>query len=136
MIGQAGKKSGKYKHFYNVKLDSGKEFSADLAKSEVRKETDNAEDLALTTHEMMNLTTNLSLMQQDDCYDIKLDSGKVITTDATNDMADLDDDQVLATWLNEEVLAVMLPKEKRDTPECLAAKQTEKENNYIHWCHN
>ena len=125
VIGQAGKKSGKYKHFYNVKLDSGKEFSADFAKSEVRKETDNVEDQALTTHEMMNLTTNLSHMQQDDCYDIKLDSGKVITTDATNDIADLDDDQILATWLNEEVLAVMLPKEKRDTPECLEAKHTE-----------
>ncbi len=37
----------------------------------------------------------------------------------------LNEEQILATWLHEDVLAVMLPKERRDTPECLAAKEVE-----------
>ena len=39
VLGQAGKKVGKYKHWYNVQLDSGKKFSADFAQQEVRKES-------------------------------------------------------------------------------------------------
>ena len=40
VLGQAGKKVGKYKHWYNVQLDCGKQFSADFSRQEVRKETE------------------------------------------------------------------------------------------------
>ncbi len=114
ILGQAGKKVGKYKHWYNVQLDSGKKFSADFAQQEVRKEAteENAEN---TDDEVLLI----------DGVDIRLDSGKVITIKDEENLIVLDDDQALATWLHEEVLAVMLPKEKRNTPECDAAKELE-----------
>ena len=114
ILGQAGKKVGKYKHWYNVQLDSGKKFSADFAQQEVRKET--TEEEAPTTEEELLLIEGV---------DIRLDSGKVITIRDEENLIVLDDDQALATWLHEEVLAVMLPKEKRNTPECDAAKELE-----------
>jgi hypothetical protein len=74
VMSKAGKATTATKHWYNLKLDNGKEFSADISREEVRK---------------------------------------------------VDEDQVLHTWMHEEVLAVMIPKEKRNTPECLKAKQEE-----------
>ena len=114
VLGQAGKKVGKYKHWYNVQLDSGKKFSADFAQQEVRKES-TTEQHAQDENEIL-LTEGV---------DIRLDTGKVITIRDEENLIVLDDDQALATWLHEEILAVMLPKEKRNTPECDAAKELE-----------
>ena len=114
VLGQAGKKVGKYKHWYNVKLDSGKQFSADFAQQEVRKEQIDSEDTMATWTQGNNTGV-----------DIRLDNGKVITIRDEQNLIVLDDDQALATWIHEEILAVMLPKEKRNTPECIAAKELE-----------
>ena len=61
----------------------------------------------------------------DDTHLVRLDNGKTVKDAHTNNIMELDEEQILATWLQEEVLAVMLPKEKRDTPECHAAKAAE-----------
>ena len=74
VIGRAGKATSANKHWYNIRLDNGRELSADTATNEVRK---------------------------------------------------MDDEQALYTWCHQEVLAVMIPKEKRNTPECLEAKKQE-----------
>ena len=107
VLGQAGKKVGKYKHWYNVQLDSGKQFSADFARQEVRKET------------------QPTVEEQEESYDIRLDNGKEVTAEANENLVSLDEEQILATWVHEEVLAVMMPKEMKDSPECMAAKEVE-----------
>ena len=127
IIGTAGKKAGRYKHWYNIQLDSGEKFSANFEKQEVRPETqEEVDESALTTQEIMDLSQINANVNEG--YNIRLDSGKVVTVGTEQaDMTALDEDQVLATWLHEDVLAVMLPKERRNTPECDAAKQEELE---------
>ena len=125
IIGYAGKRVGKYKHWYNVQLDNGKIFPADFEQQEVRPENQVAnEEEVLTTQELMDQTQLID--QQDEGISIRLDSGKVITVGTEqSDIKELDEDQTFATWAHEEVLAVMLPKERRNTPECDAAKEEE-----------
>ena len=127
VIGQAGKRDGKYKHWYNVQLDNGQEFSADFALREVRAETDNVDEDALTMQEILDYSQIESNVTADNqsCYDIRLDNGQVVTVQDDSNLSKLNEEQALATWAQEEVLAVMLPKERRDTPECLAAKELE-----------
>ena len=74
IIKRAGKATGKYPNFWNIKLDDGRIMDRDCLSNIVRKPTP---------------------------------------------------ERVLATWAHAEVLAVLLPKEKRSTPECEEAKQTE-----------
>jgi transposase InsO family protein len=74
VMGRAGKATTTNKNWYNLRLDNGRELSADTAQHEVRK---------------------------------------------------LDDEQALYTWVHQEVLAVMIPKEQRNSPECLEAKKQE-----------
>ena len=127
ILSTAGKKVGKYKHWYNIELDNGKQFSADFTKSQVRKESDIEQEIenALTTQELMDYTQIVDNNEQlhNKQYTIRLDNGRIVTTD--DNISFLNDEEVLATWLQEEVLAVMLPKERRDSPECMAAKEAE-----------
>ena len=127
VIGQAGKRDGKYKHWYNVQLDNGQEFSADFAEQQVRAETDTANEDALTMQEVLDYSqlNNSDQNNLNDCYDVRLDNGRVITVMDDCNITSLDEEQILTTWAQEEVLAVMLPKERRDTPECLEAKEQE-----------
>ena len=74
IMNRAGKADTATKHWWNVRLDDGKEFSTDVSKNEVRK---------------------------------------------------ADHEQALYTWMHEDVLAVMIPKDQRNTPECLVAKNEE-----------
>ena len=127
ILGTAGKKAGQFKHWYNVKLDDGRKFSADFAKVDVRKEDEQEqpEDVAMTTQELMDITHLSDEVEYEDenVYTIRLDNGKVLA--ANNNISYLDEEEVLATWMQEDVLAVMLPKERRDSPECIAAKEAE-----------
>ena len=127
ILSTAGKKVGKYKHWYNVELDNGKKFSADFATSEVRKESNQEieNEEAMTTQELIDLSQQIDDDDQlhNHTYTIRLDNGKVITAD--DNITFLNEEEVLTTWLQEEVLAVMLPKERRDSPECMAAKEAE-----------
>ena len=124
VLGQAGKRDGKYKHWYNIQLDNGQEFSANFEKQEVRAE---ATDEALTMQELLDYSQidTENIENSHGCYDVRLDNGRVITVQDNNDLTILNEEQILTTWAQEEVLAVMLPKERRDSPECLAAKELE-----------
>jgi transposase InsO family protein len=60
------------------------------------------------------------------CYNFQLDNGKTFNDDVTKiDVRKVNPEQALMVWAHEEVLAVMVPKDKRNTPECAAAKDTE-----------
>ena len=60
------------------------------------------------------------------CYNFQLDNGKTFNEDVTNiDVRKVTPEQALVVWAHEEVLAVMVPKDKRNTPECTAAKEAE-----------
>ena len=74
VMNPAGKATTATKYWWNLKLDNGKELSADISRTEIRK-----------------------IEQEDAMY----------------------------TWAHEEVLAVIVPKDKRNTPECLEAKEAE-----------
>ena len=126
ILGQAGKRDGAYKHWYNVKLDNGNKFSADFERQEVRAETEQQTEEALTTQELLDCSQleDIDNTTDQNSYDVRLDNGRVMTVDNT-DLTVLSEEQVLSTWAHEEVLAVMLPKERRDSPECLAAKELE-----------
>ena len=128
ILGQAGKRDGKYKHWYNVKLDNGQQFSADFEKQEVRADTANDDDeVVLTMQDILDYSQfeNSININNKECYDVRLDNGQVLTVQDSNNLTTLTDDQILNTWAQEEVLAVMLPKERRDSPECIAAKDLE-----------
>ena len=128
ILGLAGKRVGKHKHWYNLKLDDGREFAANFSKQQVRAEGEGQEEIVLTTQELLDLSqldNTVNINEEDETYDIKLDNGKVISVKPDESLVQLNEEQVLATWAQEEVLAVMLPKERRDSPECMEAKQLE-----------
>ena len=128
ILGLAGKKVGKHKNWYNVELDNGQKFSADFSIKQVRPEDQNhEEEEVLTIQELMDISQidNNETLNDANAYDIRLDNGKVLTVTANDSLTELNEEQTLATWAQEEVLAVMLPKERRDSPECIAAKETE-----------
>ena len=128
ILGLAGKKVGKHKNWYNVELDNGQKFSADFSIKQVRPEEQNhEEEEVLTIQELMDISQidNNETLNNANAYDIRLDNGKVLTVTANDSLTELNEEQTLATWAQEEVLAVMLPKERRDSPECIAAKETE-----------
>ncbi len=82
----------------------------------------------LTTQELLDLSqldNTVNINEEDKTYDIKLDNRKVISVKPNESLVQLNEEQVLATWAQEEVLAVILPKERRDSPECMEAKQLE-----------
>ena len=58
---------------------------------------------------------------------VKLDNGSkpFATHTADKNIRKMMPEDVLYSWAHEEVMAVMQPKEKRNTPECLAAKEGE-----------
>ena len=61
-------------------------------------------------------------------YNFKLDNGQMFNDDANNwEYRKLSEEDDTTNWAHEEVLAVLVPKEKRDTVECLEAKQKELE---------
>ena len=59
-------------------------------------------------------------------YNFQLDNGQIFNDDANNyEYRKISEEDDTVNWAHEEVLAVLVPKEKRDTTECLEAKQKE-----------
>ena len=110
VLGHGGKIGGKHAGWYNIQLDNGQVFHDEMSRREVRYEKEEVED------EEILLT-------------MKLDNGKTIKISSTDDrkvrLENEEDCYVLLC--HEEILATMIPKEERDSPECLAAKQVELE---------
>jgi hypothetical protein len=59
-------------------------------------------------------------------WNLKLDNGKELATDISKaEIRKVSLEEAMYTWAHEQVLAVMIPKEKRNTEECLEAKKVE-----------
>ena len=61
-----------------------------------------------------------------DWWNLKLDNGRELSANITQtEIRKINPEDDLTTWAHEEVLAVLIPKDKRNTPECMEAKQAE-----------
>ena len=109
VLGHGGKVGGKHSGWYNVQLDSGEVFHDEMSRREVRFEQEQEveeEEVLLT---------------------IKLDCGKKISfKNLENRKIWFEkEEEELVLLTTAEVLAVMVPKEQRNSPECVAAKLEE-----------
>ena len=121
VTGRAGKATGASASWMNIQLDDGsKPFSTDVTKSlrNIRKPTETAET---ENSEQEKETEEVNLVT------VQLDNGSRSFMAHTNDpkIRKMLPEDVMYNWAHEEVMAVMLPKERRDTPECLKAKEAE-----------
>ena len=110
VLGHGGKVNGKHADWYNVQLDNGQVFPAEMSRREVRYEKPIEDD------DVVLLT-------------MKLDNGKIIKVKAKEcrKIRLENEEEVFAHIVEEEVMAVMLPKEQRDSPAAMAAKMVELE---------
>ena len=112
ILGHGGKVTGKHAGWFNLQLDDGRQFGEELSTREVRYENNPTED---DTEESEVFLT------------IQLDSGKTLTVGKDNSykirLEAKDED--ISLLVTEDVLAVMVPKEQRNSPECMIAKQDE-----------
>ena len=111
VLGHAGKVSGRHNRWFNFRLDNGQVFHDEVSEREIRYEDDKNEE------------------QEDDevFVTIKLDYGKTISLHTKENhkiRMELEEEEI-AFFVTEDVLAVMVPKEQRDSPECMAAKLEE-----------
>ena len=59
-------------------------------------------------------------------YNFQLDNGQIFNDDANNwEYRKISSEEDVRNWMHEEVLAVLVPREKRDSAECLEAKEKE-----------
>ena len=62
-----------------------------------------------------------------DCWNFKLDSGKEFWADIKqlDDIRKMPEEEALAVYTHEHILAVMIPKDKQNTEQCITAKNNE-----------
>ena len=110
VLGHGGKVGGIHSGWYNLQLDNGEVFPDNIANRQVRYENqEEDEDEILVV--------------------MKLDNGKIIKMRHQEDrrIRIENEEDCLALLCQEEILAVMVPKDERDSPECVAAKKVELE---------
>ena len=122
VTGNAGKVSGTHANWMNVQLNDGsKPFSTNVLNNEQIRKPESRIEPEKEDNEVEKD------MEEANWVTIQLDNGSKpfdTHTDDSNIRKMLTED-VMFTWAHEEVMAVMLPKERRNTPECLAAKEAE-----------
>ena len=111
VLGRGGKATGQYSGWYNLKLDNGQVFHDEVTEREIRYEKDYND---IEEEEIIMLT-------------IKLDCGRKINIrDIENIKIRMEDEKdQIALIVTEDVLAVMVPKEQQNSPECMTAKYDE-----------
>ena len=116
VIDRAGKRNGPYEGWFNVQLDNGFVFNDNLNEREVRIVDDDSDPKRTRTEE------------EQACWTVLLDTGVTITDNLNNrEVRIMNEADVLACWIQEEVMAVMVPRERRNSPEALEAKRQELE---------
>ena len=113
ILGHGGKVTGKHSGWFNFQLDNGQVFHDEVTNREIRYEKEESGEES--EHEEVLFT-------------IKLDSGKTLEVkdiDKRKIWIEKDEETVSILLLTEETLAVMLPKDKRDSPEAMIAKMEE-----------
>ncbi len=112
VLGHAGKVGGIHADWFNIALDNGQVFNDEISKREVRYNAQE-EDPEVTEQNEVLLV-------------MKLDNGRTITADSSECKIRLEnEEETFCLLVEEHVLAVMVPKEKRNSPECEVAKQEE-----------
>ncbi len=111
ILSHGGKVGGRNAGWFNIELDNGEVFHDEVSKRDIRYEYNTDQ----TAEEEEVLTV------------IKLDNGrKMEVTDVDNRKIRMEDEEETAfLMICEEILAVMVPKEQRNSPECLQAKHDE-----------
>ena len=112
ILGHGGKVGGKHAGWYNIQLDNGNVFHDEVSKRDIRYETPETEENVEDEEVMLN---------------IRLDTGKTLKIeDIEKRKVRLEnEDEEIVLLVAESVLAVMVPKEQRDSPECMTAKMEE-----------
>ena len=112
VLGHGGKVGGKHAGWYNIQLDNGQVFHDEMSKREIRYETNNEETNNKEDEIMMVM---------------KLDNGKTIEIKPREQrkIRYENKEETDAKLVTEEILAVMLPAEQRESPAAMAAKQIE-----------
>ena len=108
ILSHGGKVGGRNAGWFNIELDNGEVFHDEVANRDIRYETE-AEQ---TVEDDEVLTV------------IKLDNGKSLKfNDIDKQKIRIEaEEETAIIMICEEILAVMVPKEKRNSPECLQAK--------------
>ena len=111
ILGHGGKVTGKHRGWYNIQLDNGQLFPTEMSTRQVRYEEDLCEDSDEAEALMI----------------IQLDNGnKLEIKNIKNRMIRIEKEgDEIALLVSEDVLAVMVPREQRNSPECMTAKQDE-----------
>ena len=117
ILGRGGKATGMYNGWYNLQLDNGQVFNGEMSERQIRYENDSQEEMEPEEEEY----------EEAIMLTIKLDYGKTISIqDPSKAKIRLElQEEEYAFLVTEDVLAVMVPKEQRDSPECMAAKMDE-----------
>ncbi len=110
ILGHGGKVTGKHSGWFNFQLDNGQVFHDEVSNREIRYEAE-GDDQESENEEVL--------------FTIKLDSGKTMNVkdiDKRKIWIEKDEETISLLLLTEETLAVMLPRDKRDSPEAMMAK--------------
>ena len=113
VLGHGGKVGGKHSGWYNIQLDNGNVFHDEMSRREVRYEKDETDQIEEEEDEILLI--------------VRLDAGKIVgvkKNDPRKIWHEREEDQI-AKLVTEEILAVLVPREQSNTPECLAAKHEE-----------
>ena len=113
ILGHGGKVGGKHSGWYNIQLDNGQTFHDEVSRREIRYENNQEDDNIEEDEDVMLV--------------VKLDDGRTI------EMPDIaqrrirleNEEEAIALLVQEDILAVMVPREQRDSPECMTAKLEE-----------
>ena len=111
ILSHGGKVGGRNAGWFNIELDNGEVFHDEVSKREIRYED----------------TTEPTAEEEEVLTVIKLDNGKNMEIkDIDNRKIRIEKEEETAfLMICEEILAVMVPQEKRNSPECQQAKQDE-----------
>ena len=113
ILGHAGKVGGVNAGWFNIKLDNGQVFNDKIERRDIKHTREGGDN-----HEDSEEDEILLVM--------KLDNGKTISVKNSNcKIRQENEEESLCLLIEEDVLAVMVPKEQRNTPECLIAKMEE-----------
>ncbi len=108
ILSHGGKVGGRNAGWFNIELDNGEVFHDEVTNRDIKYENDN--DQGMDDEEILTV--------------IKLDNGKNLQiTEIDNKKIRMEaEEETAILMICEEILAVMIPKEKRNSPECMQAK--------------
>ena len=100
VVSKAGKSTGKYSTWYNIKLDNGKEFSTDIKHRDVRKLTTEEAMATWVTHEVFAVMVPRADRNNDACQEAKdQELSKLKEFDTYQVVEDQNQDRITTTWV-------------------------------------